>query len=141
MPHINLEINKNNVFKDESLQIMVQSVYEKIEEYLPKDWTKCCFYVGYTNGSYTMNFYVKNKDEKYTDSFNLNINDNDLTFLFMDIDDIISPERNKLNAKNKWNVLTIIIDSKANVKIDLDYTDISECSIDYFRNWIKNYLN
>lgn len=122
------------------LQNIISSVFNKVEKYLPNDWQKCCFYAAYTIGGYTMKFYVKNAEGKYIDCFNLGIDENDLTFLFMDIDDIIYPQREQLDTKNKWSVLSIFVDSDGKVNANLDYTDISENTIGYQRDWEQKYL-
>ena len=126
---------------EEKLQKVIQEVFCKVEEYLPQEWEKCCFYAAFTVGTYTMKFYVKNKKGEYVDCFNLGIDDNQLTFLFMDIDDIIRPYRDALDAKQKWSVLTLLVESSGKFGVEFDYTEVSENSIDYQRGWEKKYLN
>ena len=122
------------------LQNTISNVFNKIEKYLPNGWQKCCFYAAYTVGGYTMKFYVKNVEGKYIDCFNLGVDENDLTFLFIDIDDIIFPQREALDEKNKWSVLSIFVNADGKASANLDYTDISENTIGYQRDWEQKYL-
>lgn len=126
---------------EEKFQKVVQEVFGKVEECLPQEWEKCCFYAAFTVGTYTMKFYIKNKKGEYIDCYNLGIDDNQLAFLFMDIDDIVRPYRDALESKQKWNVLTLIVESNGKFNVDFDYADVSENSIEYQRNWEKKYLN
>ena len=58
----------------------------------------------------------------------------------MNIDKIVSPQRKDLDEKNRWTVMTMIVDSEGNMKSEFDYTDISEIAIQYEREWEKKYL-
>ena len=61
--------------------------------------------------------------------------------VFMNIDKIIKVERDKLDDKSKWSVMTMIVDADGNMKTEFDYSDISEDSIGYEQNWRKKYIH
>ena len=60
---------------------------------------------------------------------------------FIDIGKILAPERRALDDKNKWSVMTMVIDSDGNMEAEFDYTDISGSIIEYEREWKNKYLN
>lgn len=67
--------------------------------------------------------------------------DAQLIKVFMNIDKIIKVERDKLDDKSKWSVMTMIVDADGNMKTEFDYSDISEDSIGYEQNWRKKYIH
>ena len=117
-----------------------QTIFDKLQAYLPTIWDEVVFYVAYTEGSYSMKYYVKNGPE-ITSCFNmLNINKSQLVMLFMSIDKELSAERKTLSIKDRWSVMTMIISADGNVKTHFDYTDISENSLVFEKAWEATYL-
>lgn len=115
---------------------LFQNIFDKIQEGLPSEWKRIAFYAGYTGGSYSMKYYVDNGKDGYIDCFSLdNIKKAQIIKLFMSIDKIISPERKKLNEKDRWTVLSMIVNSDGKMKTEFDYTDISENAISYEQEW------
>ena len=89
-----------------------------------------------------MKYYVKDDNDLYTDCFSQNVIGNaQLIKVFMNIDKIIKIERDKLDDKSKWSVMTMIVDANGNMKTEFDYSDISEDSIGYEQNWRKKYIH
>ncbi len=120
---------------------ILQNVFDLIQPLLPDKWNKMILYVGYTSGSYSMKFYIGDEKTNYIDCFSLkSIGKAQLIKLFMSIDKIIAQERNKLEEKDKWSVLTLTVDKNGKMKADFDYTDINENSIEYERKWKDKYL-
>lgn len=118
-----------------------QNILDMMMPMLPEEWKKMILYVGYTSGSYSMKFYTADKNNVYTDCFSQKgANKTQLIKLFMDIDKILDKERNALDDKNKWSVMTMIVDNNGKMNTEFDYTDISENSIAYERNWKEKYL-
>ena len=117
-----------------------QKIFDIIQEILPSGWKKIAFYAGFTEGSYSMKYYVDNGKDGYVECFKLNgIKSSDIIRAFMKINEIISPERNKLDTDKRWNILSMFIDSTGKMITDFDYTDISENSISYEEKWkLKN---
>lgn len=119
-----------------------QKIFGVLEPVLPRHWKRLVLFAGYTQGSYTMKYYVKDDNDLYTDCFSQNVIGNaQLIKVFMNIDKIIKVERDKLDDKSKWSVMTMIVDADGNMKTEFDYSDISEDSIGYEQNWRKKYIH
>lgn len=118
-----------------------QKVFDILQAVLPAKWEKLVLYVGYTSGSYTMKYYTCNEKGVYTDCFNQqNVNRTQLIKSFMEINKELSSERKMLEGKNKWNVMTMFVDSTGKMKTEYDYVDISENAIAYEQSWKEKYL-
>lgn len=104
-----------------------QKVYDMIHPFLPKGWKKMVLYVGYTTGSYSMKYYISDKDGMYTDCFSQKeISKAQIIKLFMDVDKILASERKTLDDKSRWSVMTMIVKRNGNMRTDFEYSDISE---------------
>lgn len=120
---------------------MFQNVFDILIEVMPQDWDKVIFYAGYAEGSYGMKFYTKLGNMEYVDCFSQQEADEEkLMMAFMKIDNVLSPVREQLDDANRWNVLTMMVDSQGHMKTEFDYEDISERMIEYEREWEKKYL-
>ncbi len=120
---------------------LFQDIFDKLQGVLPNGWSRIAFYVGYTEGSYSMKFYVDNGNREYTDCFSLNnVKKAQLVQLFISIDKIISPVRKTLDDKHRWSVLGMFVDSDGKMKTKFDYVDISENAIAYEQEWKKKNL-
>jgi hypothetical protein len=118
-----------------------QNIFDILQPALPNDWKKMVLFVGYTSGSYTMKYYTQNDKGVYTDCFSQKrINKAQLIKLFMSIDKIVSPERKKLDEKNRWSVLTMTVANDGTMKTEFDYSDISENAIAYEQSWKAKYI-
>jgi len=115
-----------------------QSIFSELEGYLPEGWDKLIVYLEYGNGSYSFSFYVK-ADEKYIKCYDLpHISEDALAKSFAKIDKAVLKERDK--EKESWSNMTMIVDSKGNMHTDFDYTDLSEGTYQFKKNWKKRYL-
>lgn len=115
-----------------------QDIYNELNKYLASGWEKMVVYLEYGNASYTFSFFVKDK-EGYTKCFDLpGVQDKDLDASFKKIDALVSKERNK--ETQKWSNMTMIIAQNGDMHSDLDYTDLSEGTYQYKKNWKKKYL-
>lgn len=118
-----------------------QKVYDMIHPFLPKGWKKMVLYVGYTTGSYSMKYYISDKDGMYTDCFSQKeISKAQIIKLFMDVDKILASERKTLDDKSRWSVMTMIVEADGNMRTDFEYSDISENVISYEQSWKDKYL-
>ena len=118
-----------------------QEVYDIVDEVIPVGWQKRVFYAGYTQGSYSMKYFIDLGNDEYIDCFSLqNVTSSQLLKLFMKIDKVLSKERDRLIGENKWNVLTLIVDSNGEFKAEFDYSDISKEFVSYEERWQKKYL-
>lgn len=116
-----------------------QNIYDELAKYLPVNWEKFVVYLEYGNASYSFSFYVKEKG-KYVKCFDLQgISEDELVASFKKIDIFVSKERNK--AKEPWTNMTLIIEKTGVMHADMDYTDLSEGTYKFKKDWKKKYLN
>lgn len=121
--------------------ISINAIYNKLKKVLPSKWKRVAFFAGYTQGSYTMKYYVDDGKSGYVDCFKLNnVSKSTIIHTFTLIDKIIQSERDKLIQPQKWNVLSLFIDSDGHVTAKFAYDDISEDAISYEQEWKKKYL-
>ena len=133
------QYEKSKVNADSLLKVLPQKIYEKLSNYLPKDWQKVAFYAGYRGGAWSMKYFIRSLNGEYSECFKF-FDIKDLMSEFRKINDDISLIRENLKPEKRWNVFTMIFDNQGKYKTDLDYTDISENQISYFREWKKKYL-
>lgn len=118
-----------------------QKVFDELQPVLPNDWKKLILFVGYTVGSYTMKLYTSDENNIFTDCFSQKeSNKARLIKLFMNIDKILETERKIFDDKDKWTVMTMIVDANGNMKTEFDYVDLGENAIAYEQSWKKRNL-
>ncbi len=118
-----------------------QEVFDLIGDFLPQDWTKTVLFAGYTKGSYSIKYYCQTKGKDFTDCFDLGAASKaELIKLFIDIDKVLSKERESLDEKNRWSVLTMMVDHDGSMRTAFDYDDHSEDMIAYEKEWKERYL-
>ena len=116
-----------------------QAIYDEIRQYLATDWEKLIVYFEYGEASYLISFYAKYGSE-YVKCYDLpNVLEDDLVNSFVKINDIVSAERNKEESQI-WSNMTMVLDSTGNVHIDYDYTDLSNGTFQFKKEWKKKYL-
>lgn len=115
-----------------------QKIFDKVSKYLWNDWNKLVVYLEYGDGSYSFTFYIKD-NENYINCFDIpGVSEDELFNTFSEIDGIVSPERDKLDAP--WRDMTMIVDSDGDMHTDFRYADNVEDVIEYRQNWKKIYL-
>lgn len=118
-----------------------QEVFDLLRDFLPQNWTKTILFAGYTKGSYSMKYYCRTGNGTFTDCFILGgVSRADLLKLFVNINKILSKERMSLDDKNRWSILTMIVDDDGKMKTEFDYDDHSEDMLAYEKEWKKKYL-
>lgn len=118
-----------------------QEVFNLLEVFLPQDWKKTILFAGYTTGSYSMKYYCWTENGTFVDCYNLSgVSSSDLIKLFADIDKILYKERALLDDKNRWSVLTMIVNNDGTMKTEFNYDDHSEDMLAYEKEWKKKYL-
>ncbi len=121
--------------------IFFQKVFDELRTILPDKWEKMVYYVFYAEGSFSMKYYIDCGDGKFIDCFSQrDIDRKNILKVFMDLDKIISAERNKLDDKDKWYVFTMDVDSSGKMKSDFGYTDVSENITAFEKEWKNKYL-
>lgn len=119
-------------------ETVYQNIYEELNKYLMHDWEKLVVFLEYGNASYSFSFFVKNGKD-YLKCYDLQgVSEEELAKSFKKIDNLISKERGKL--KDVWTNMTMVVDNEGNMHTDYDYTDLSEGTYQFKKNWKKKYL-
>lgn len=118
-----------------------ETIFDKVADFLPKDWKNMVFFASYTKGSYTMKFYSENGNKKYVDCFKTpGVSKAKLIKAFMDIDKVLTPQRKELGEDKAWTVFTMKVDSEGHVKADYNYEDHSENMVAFEKEWEAKFL-
>ncbi len=115
-----------------------QNIYDEIEQYIQFRWKKIVIYLEYGEESYTFLFYV-NTGGEYVQCYDIKgINEDDLMDSFERIDEIVNEARSK--DGQTWSNMTIVIGDDGELKVDYDYTDLSQGTYKYEKEWKNKYL-
>ncbi len=118
-----------------------QEIFDLLQDFLPQNWTKTILFAGYTKGSYSMKYYCRTGNGTFTDCFSFDgVSRANLLKLFVNIDKILSKERESLDDNSRWTVLTMMVDRDGKLKTEFDYDDHSEDMLAYEKAWKKKYL-
>lgn len=116
-----------------------QAIFDVIVPFLPESWDKLVVYLEYGEDSYSFLFFYSN-GKKYIKCFDIpDVSEEALFASFKKIDQVVTPERNKIKG-DPWSNMTMIIDSNGNMHTDFDYTDLSAGTYQYKKAWKKKYL-
>ena len=118
---------------------LIQNIFNHTEPYLPKKWHKLAMYILFTPGSYEIKYYYSD-GKKYIDCFDSGVDTMTLIKLFDTIAEESSKVRNTLKGKDKWSVMTLLVDSKGKVNTYFEYEDMTENSIKYIAGWRNKYI-
>ena len=102
-----------------------QNIYDELEGFLIPRWDKLVIYLEYGKASYTFSFYV-------------NISEDEIMSSFERIDALLEKER--VNDKEPWTNMTIVIEKPNLMHADFDYTDLSNGTYQYKKDWKNKYL-
>lgn len=115
-----------------------QNIYDEIDKYLSGSWEKLVVYLEYGSDSYLFSFYIR-MEGKYLKCYDLpNVSDDELAVSFRKIDKAVSKERNSL--KEPWSNMTLVVENSGKMHADMDYTDLSEGTYKFKKEWKKKYL-
>ena len=118
-----------------------QAIFDVLQDVLPPVWEKVVFYAEYTEGSYSMKYFVNINGGSFVDCYQLKeFSKAQIIKVFMNIDKMISPIRSQMEKGKRWNVLTLIVDASGKFGTEFDYADISENTISYHEAWKDKYL-
>ena len=116
-----------------------QYVYDELDKYLMPRWEKLVVYLEYGKASYSFSFYVKFGNE-YMKCYDIpNVPEDDIMASFRKIDKFVDAERKKNN--DEWTNMTITIEKSGKMHADMDYTDLSDGTYLFKKNWKIKYLN
>ena len=118
-----------------------QAIFDVLQDVLPPVWEKVVFYAEYTEGSYSMKYFVNINGGSFVDCYQLKeFSKAQIIKVFMNIDKMISPIRSQMEKGKRWNVFTLIVDASGKFRTEFDYADISENTISYHEAWKDKYL-
>ena len=116
-----------------------QRIYDELSKYLLPGWKKLVVYLEYGEGSYAFSLYEKIGDG-YTNGYDLpGVSEKEIDTSFRKIDKLILKERKKEKG-DLWTNMTMIVTKSGDLKADFDYTDLSEGTYQFKKNWKKKYL-
>lgn len=116
-----------------------QNICDELGRFLLSGWKKIVVYLEYGEGSYAFSFYEKIGD-KYVNGYDLpGVKEKDIDAAFRKIDKLILKERRR-GEKDLWTNMTMVITKAGDMKADFDYTDLSEGTYQFKKNWKKKYL-
>ena len=117
-----------------------QSIFDELSQYLFENWKSLVVYLEYGVASYSFTFFVKKEDE-YVNCYDIpNVSEDLIDKSFEKIDLLVREERMK-NEGSLWTNMTMVISSTGDVHVDFDYSDLSEGSYQYFKEWKAKYIN
>lgn len=124
---------------DTKESLICECVLENIKSFLPNNWKKVVFRAYYDEDSYDMKYYVKTPSG-YKDCFKFASADQHIS-AFDEIDKLLKSIRSKLSNKNRWSVVTVIIEKNGKFKVNYEYDDLSDSFVTLYMNkWKKEYL-
>ncbi len=117
-----------------------QQVFDAISRFLPDRWSQVVFFAGYTEGSYSMKFYAREKDSPYTDCFHMpGATVPELIKTFAQIDGFIKNEKGI--DSQPWTIFTMIVGEDGKMRADFEYEDHSQDMLTYEAQWKERYLS
>lgn len=123
------------------METIYQDIFDVIQEILPDDWKKIILYAQYSEDSYSMKLFVDKGNNAFIDYLTEYFDKRQLLFdAFGKIDGLICLVRDKLPQKDKWYVMTFIVDADGGFNAKYDYTDVSDNRIEYYKKWKKQYV-
>ncbi len=122
---------------------MHQEIFSILENSLPAKWSKVVFCAEYTEGSFSIEYFVSTDNKNgFIKCFDIDgVTRSSLMKDFMAINKIIEPERNALRPEKRWGSMTLTIQSNGKVKADYDYSDMTENAYSRKKAWKKKYLS
>lgn len=115
------------------------AVAEELVTVLPEKWEKVMLYSQITDDSYEFFFYVQ-VGEQFIQCYELEqefgIPRKEIRKCFSKLNDILKSDY----KEKKWYVLTYLLDKNGKFTTEYEYTDYSENSLDYKKQWKVKYL-
>ncbi len=120
-------------------ETVYQSIFDELSKYLVSGWTKLIVYLEYGNTTYSIAFYVQ-ADGKFTKCYDLpNVSQEELVKSFSYIDKLVSKERNYAKS-DLWTNMTMTVSNTGKMKTEFDYTDLSEGTFEFKKQWKEKHL-
>ena len=118
-------------------EMIYQFIFDEISEITKINWERMVIYLEYGTASYSFVYYVKSNGE-YIQCFDVEgLSEDIILQKFRNIDSRVSQER---KSCDKWSTMTMTISDTGDFKVDFDYSDLSQGTYLYKKEWKKKYL-
>ena len=100
------------------------------------------FYAEYPEDAFSIEYFAKTRTGKgYVKCFDIpGVSRSALLNDFIEIDKVITPEREALSPSKRWNAMTLVLQSNGKFRIDYDYSDVSDFAYTRKKEWKARYL-
>lgn len=116
-----------------------QKIYDELNKYFVPNLEKAVIYLEYGEGSYAFSLYEK-VDGEHINVYDIpGVSENKIDASFKKIDKWVLKERKK-EKDDLWTNMTMVVSKTGDMKVDFDYTDLSEGTYRFKKNWKKKYL-
>lgn len=120
-------------------EMIYQAIFDELSKYLTAGWNKLIVYLEYGNASYSFAFYIQAGD-KYIKCYDIpGVSDKELAQSFSAIDKIVAKERSQ-EKDALWSNMTMTVTKTGQMHTDFDYTNLTEGTYQFKKNWKKKYL-
>lgn len=128
--------------KEKDIFVLQQEMYEKVfkilSKVLPDSYKQCDVFVGFTNNSISVKYFVLNKDNVWEDCFKFYSLPELYNKVFKLIEKEVKIVRGKLMESQKWSILNLSLNNKGNIKATYDYADSVNKSDEDLEKYIFN---
>ena len=99
-----------------------------LERTLPADWATVVFYAEYYEKAFSIEYFVKTwQQADFVKCFSIpGIKRSALLDDFIEIDKVISPERESLDPSKRWDTMTLVLQANGKIRVDYGYDDLVE---------------
>lgn len=125
-----------------SEQTMFPGIVSILERTLPDDWNTVIFYAKYSDDAFSIEYYVKmRQSNSFIKCFSIpGIERAALLNDFIEIDKVISAERESLDQSKRWSSMTLVLQASGKFRVDYGYDNLDESPYLKKQEWKKKYL-
>lgn len=121
---------------------MLPEIVSILERTLPDSWDTVVFFAEYSEDAFSIEYFVKTQQQTdFVKCFSIpGIKRSALLDDFIEIDKVISPERESLDPSKRWNTMTLVLQANGKFRVDYGFDDSGESPYLKKREWKKKYL-
>lgn len=114
-----------------------------LERTLPDSWETVVFYAEYSDDAFSIEYFVKTPQQAdFIKCFSVpGVERTALLKDFIEIDKVISPEREALDPSKRWSTMTLVLQADGKFRVDYGYDDSDESPYLKKQAWKKKYLS
>lgn len=122
---------------------MLPEIVSVLERTLPADWDTVVFYAEYSDDAFSIEYFVKTPQQAdFVKCFSIpGVERTALLNDFIEIDKVISPEREALDPSKRWSTMTLVLHADGKFRVDYGYDDSDESPYLKKQAWKKKYLS